>query len=182
MKEFSQQLKKIMKARGISQVELCERTGIPKSAMSQYISGTFKPKQERTYLLAKALDTTPEYLMGLTEDPQAPASSTANTIELKSPVTSEVAKITYSNSDELISMMKEIFKCVFHIPDSELQNLTIFNVMDVWNKFVQIPHDEVNEENLLKLFHSLNNIGKIEAFRQVEQLTRIKEYQQIASE
>lgn len=78
MKDFSQQLKKIMKTRGISQAELCERTGIPKSAMSQYISGSFKPKQERTYLLAKALNTTPEYLMGLTEDPQASASYPTN--------------------------------------------------------------------------------------------------------
>ena len=72
MKEFSQQLSKVMKSRGISQTELCERTGIPKSAMSQYLSGAFKPKQERTYLLAKALRTTPEYLMGLTDDEEPP--------------------------------------------------------------------------------------------------------------
>jgi repressor LexA len=72
MNEFSHQLKKVMEKRGISQTELCERTGIPKSAMSQYISGAFKPKQERVYLLAKALMTTPEYLMGLTDDEEPP--------------------------------------------------------------------------------------------------------------
>ncbi|MCR4645026.1 MAG: XRE family transcriptional regulator [Oscillospiraceae bacterium] len=72
MKDFSNQLKKVMKIRGISQTELCDRTGIPKSAMSQYISGAFKPKQERVYLLAKALRTTPEYLMGLTDDEEPP--------------------------------------------------------------------------------------------------------------
>ena len=70
MGEFSQQLKNIMQIRGISQSELCETTGISKSALSQYLSGAFKPKQERTYLLAKALRTTPEYLMGLTDDPE----------------------------------------------------------------------------------------------------------------
>lgn len=67
MKEFSQQLKKIMQIRGVGQSELCERTGIPKSAMSQYLSGAFKPKQQRTYLLAQALRTTPEFLMGTTD-------------------------------------------------------------------------------------------------------------------
>lgn len=74
MKDFAQQLLKVMKTRDISQTELCEKTGIPKSAMSQYISGAFKPKQERTYLLAKALMTTPEYLMGLTDDEEPPVA------------------------------------------------------------------------------------------------------------
>ena len=70
MKDFSQQLKEIMQLRGITQTELCERTGIPKSALSQYMSGAFKPKQERTYILAKALNTTPEFLMGLVDNPE----------------------------------------------------------------------------------------------------------------
>ena len=72
MKDFSQQLKEIMQVRGITQTELCERTGIPKSALSQYLSGAFKPKQERTYILAKALHTTPEYLMGLVDESDIP--------------------------------------------------------------------------------------------------------------
>ena len=55
MAEFYEQLKKAMQIRNISQGELCKRTGIPKSAMSQYMSGKFKPKQTRTYLIAEAL-------------------------------------------------------------------------------------------------------------------------------
>lgn len=46
--EFNMRLKKAMNIRAITQSELCEKTGIPKSAMSQYISGNFKPKQNRT--------------------------------------------------------------------------------------------------------------------------------------
>lgn len=67
MKEFRVQLKKAMDKRNITQSQLCEKTGIPKSAMSQYLSGAFRPKQERTYLIAQALQTTPEYLMGFTD-------------------------------------------------------------------------------------------------------------------
>ena len=74
MKEFSYQLRKIMQLRSMSQTDLCEKTGIPKSAISQYLSGAFKPKQERTYLLAQALETTPEYLMGLTDDTEPQVS------------------------------------------------------------------------------------------------------------
>lgn len=56
----------------MKQSELCEKTGIPKSAMSQYLSGAFRPKQERTYLIAQALQTTPEYLLGFTDSMEIP--------------------------------------------------------------------------------------------------------------
>ena len=62
--EFNMRLKKAMNIRAITQSELCEKTGIPKSAMSQYISGNFKPKQNRTHSLAKALDVNEAWLMG----------------------------------------------------------------------------------------------------------------------
>lgn len=67
MKEFHEQLKKAMEMRKVTQSELCEMTGIPKSAMSQYISGAFKPKQTRTYLIAKALRVNEAWLMGWDE-------------------------------------------------------------------------------------------------------------------
>lgn len=66
--EFNMRLKKAMNIRAITQSELCEKTGIPKSAMSQYISGNFKPKQNRTHSLAKALDVNEAWLMGY-DDP-----------------------------------------------------------------------------------------------------------------
>ena len=64
MAEFHKQLLKAMDLKGITQKELCKKTNIPKSAMSQYMSGKFKPKQKRTYLLAKALDVNEAWLMG----------------------------------------------------------------------------------------------------------------------
>lgn len=69
MKEFNQQLKKAMEIRNITQAELCKRTGIPKSAMSQYISGAFRPKQTRTYLIAEALHVNIAWLMGADDIP-----------------------------------------------------------------------------------------------------------------
>lgn len=46
------------------QSELCQLTKIPKSAMSQYVKGTFEPKQDRVELLAKALQVSEAWLMG----------------------------------------------------------------------------------------------------------------------
>ncbi len=68
MEEFHERLKKAMEEKNISQTELCLRTGIPKSAMCQYISGAFRPKQQRTHLIARALGVSEMWLSGLEEN------------------------------------------------------------------------------------------------------------------
>ena len=55
---------KALSIRGMRQADLCEKTKIPKSAISQYISGAFEPKQDRLYLIAQALNVDPVWLMG----------------------------------------------------------------------------------------------------------------------
>ena len=57
-------IKKALSIRGMRQYELCEKTKIPKSAISQYISGAFEPKQDRVFLIAQALNVDPVWLMG----------------------------------------------------------------------------------------------------------------------
>ena len=60
----SERLSQVLSIKNITQTELCKRTGIPKSAMSQYIKGNFEPKQDRIYLIAKALNISEAWLMG----------------------------------------------------------------------------------------------------------------------
>lgn len=64
MTECYKRLREAMQLRNKTQADLCEETGIPKSAMSQYVSGKFTPKQTRLYLLAKALNVNEAWLMG----------------------------------------------------------------------------------------------------------------------
>lgn len=58
-------IKEALNMNGLKQSDLCRLTGIPKSAISQYISGAFEPKQGRIYLLSKALNVSEAWLMGL---------------------------------------------------------------------------------------------------------------------
>ena len=58
-------IKEALNMKGLKQSDLCRLTGIPKSAISQYISGAFEPKQDRIYLLSKALNVSEAWLMGL---------------------------------------------------------------------------------------------------------------------
>ena len=57
-------IKKALSIRNMKQSELCEKTKIPKSALSEYISGAYEPKQDRVFVIAKALNVDPVWLMG----------------------------------------------------------------------------------------------------------------------
>jgi len=67
MSVFSERLRQIMEERNITQSKLCEMTGIPKSAISQYLADRFSPKRDRTYVICRALDADPAWLMGLSD-------------------------------------------------------------------------------------------------------------------
>lgn len=66
MKEdFSYRLKTAMDIRGIKASELSEKAYIPKSAISQYLSGLYEAKQKTIFKLATALNISEAWLMGL---------------------------------------------------------------------------------------------------------------------
>ena len=60
----SKRISKALSLRNMKQTDLCNITGIPKSAMSQYINGAFEPKQDRIFLIANALEVSEAWLMG----------------------------------------------------------------------------------------------------------------------
>ena len=62
--ELHIRLQEALSIRNLKQVDLCERTGISKSKISQYVRGDHAPKLETVYLLAKALEVEEAWLMG----------------------------------------------------------------------------------------------------------------------
>lgn len=63
--KFSYRLKKAMDIRNIKASELSEKAHIPKSAISQYLSGLYEAKQKTIFKLATALNISEAWLMGL---------------------------------------------------------------------------------------------------------------------
>lgn len=51
-------------AKDMTQADLCRLTGSPKSTMSQYCNGGLVPRQDRTFLIASALNVSEAWLMG----------------------------------------------------------------------------------------------------------------------
>lgn len=65
MSKTSDRLKEAMRIRDMKQVDLLARTGINKGAMSSYLSGRYEPKQKNLHALARALNVSEAWLMGL---------------------------------------------------------------------------------------------------------------------
>ena len=61
---FAERLAEAKNIRKIKQVELCNITGIGKSAMSQYFKGTIIPKTDKVSALATALNVSEAWLLG----------------------------------------------------------------------------------------------------------------------
>ena len=66
--EFKDRLKKAMNIRGMKAVDLCEKTKIPKGAISYYLAGKSSPKSDRLYLICKALDVSEAWMLGYDVD------------------------------------------------------------------------------------------------------------------
>lgn len=57
-------IKKALSIRNMSQSELCRKTKIATSAMSEYLKGLYEPKNDKIYTMASALNVDPVWLMG----------------------------------------------------------------------------------------------------------------------
>lgn len=62
--ELKDRLKQALTIRNIKPIELSEATKIPKSAISQYMSGYTKPKQDRIFSICKFLRINEAWLLG----------------------------------------------------------------------------------------------------------------------
>lgn len=63
-KDTSTRLQELMSIKNINQVDLCQRTGIPKSSMSMYLSGERSPRQNRLSQIAEKFNISEAWLMG----------------------------------------------------------------------------------------------------------------------
>ena len=63
-KDTSIRLQELMDIKNINQVDLCQRTGIPKSSMSMYLSGERSPRQNRLSQIAEKFNISEAWLMG----------------------------------------------------------------------------------------------------------------------
>ena len=71
--EFQYRLQKCIAEKGITASELSRLSGVGKSDISNYINGVYVAKQDKCFLLAKALGVDPGWLMTGDEPVSDPA-------------------------------------------------------------------------------------------------------------
>ena len=62
--EFKDRLQQALDRKGWKAVDLVEVTDVPKGAISYYLAGKSKPKADRLYLMAQALEVSEVWLLG----------------------------------------------------------------------------------------------------------------------
>lgn len=62
--ELKDRLKEALDKKQLRAVDLTEKAGVPKSAVSFYLAGKSKPKADRLYKIAQALDVSETWLLG----------------------------------------------------------------------------------------------------------------------
>lgn len=81
----SVRIKKALSIRNMTQTELCSKAKVSKSTLSEYLKGLYEPKQDKTFMLAQALNVDPVWLMGY----DVPMEKTAQPEVKKIPPTEE---------------------------------------------------------------------------------------------
>ena len=109
----------------MKQVELCEKTGIKKSSLNNWLSQRWQPKQEPIMKMAKALDVSEMWLAGYNVPMERPVAQKKN--------------------DELVQLINEIRK------SEELQHLfsSICNLTSDQRKTIETMVNELNKLNTL---------------------------------
>ena len=82
----STRIRKALSIRNMKQTELCERSKVSKSSLSEYLSGKHIPNQYKIFVLAKALDVDPVWLWGYDvpmEKKDPPAEQKSSPTELR---------------------------------------------------------------------------------------------------
>ena len=64
MTDFCKRLRQGLDIRGLKPVDLAERLGISRGAVSQYLSGKIAPRQDKLYQISQVLECSPAWLMG----------------------------------------------------------------------------------------------------------------------
>lgn len=109
--ELKDRLKQALVIRNIKPIELSEATKIPKSAISQYMSGYTKPKRDRIFSICKVLQINEAWLLGYDvpmEKNEMSTNSISSDIDLTI-IQRERSKMSDKEKTKLMNILKANF-------------------------------------------------------------------------
>lgn len=98
--DFPSRLKETRELRGLTQAELGKLAGLPSTTISHFESDSRKPSFDNLRRLTKALAVSTDYLMGITDTPDASAAAT------------RIARHLSNATEEELSMLEAVAKSI----------------------------------------------------------------------
>lgn len=114
MSIFSERISELMGRYKLSQKELAAKAGVTESAMSYYVKGERTPRSDVLTRMAKALNTTTDYLLGTSANP----SPGANQNELQY-LQRNLCKLDPQQLKKAENILKAAFEEIFDDEDEE---------------------------------------------------------------
>lgn len=177
MLEIGKRIKERREELGMTQDELAQKVGYKsRSSINKIENGGNDLPQGKIVAFAKALDTTPSYLMGWIDLGHVHLPASDDRRDLSEPIETEEFQIQLSNPEEFVSIIKKLFTDCFQIPESELESLTLQNMEETTLAIRKRTERALNEEIILSLYRSLNIGGKLEILKELEKLNSDEKY------
>lgn len=123
---FKERLIEAMEKNNMKAIDLSEKTGISKARISQYVNGVYIPKSRSTLAIAKALNVSETWLMGL-DVPMERIISNNNTDLL---LQGNYNPLEYRSSSDVVKYLRESknmtraeFASVLHCTEKTIKNI-----------------------------------------------------------
>lgn len=111
--DMKERLKLVLDFRGLTAYQLSIKTGISRSSLCLYLQGKRKPKTDQILKIAKALNVSPAYLMGITDDMfYEPALSKVIKNNTNVPLLNEIEKNLLALDEKTLRMVNEMIKAL----------------------------------------------------------------------
>lgn len=101
--ERKNRIKEALELQGLKQVDLCNRTGLNKSAVANWIKQRWQPKQTALHIMAKTLNVSEMWLAGYDTAMERPTS------QRQSDAISDIAQIL-KDSERHFNLINDILK------------------------------------------------------------------------
>ena len=172
--EFIKKLDSLLELNHMTYSDLAKEIGIRPSTISMWKNGSSSPRMDALNKIAELFDVSTGDLLKLTSD-DATKSLKAVICKAKD-IRESIA------NDDTITQNEKKFRLEFW--DEEIENMKYLldneareskNRLSVNLKKDAVSHS-MQEEKILSDFRELNNYGKMEAIKRVEELTEIKKY------
>lgn len=119
--EKKNRIREALQLRNMKQVELCEKTGIKKGALNNWLAQRWQPKQLSVMKMAKALDVSEMWLAGYDVPMERPAEQIKN---------DELTQLTFEIKED--ENLRHLFSSICNL--STDQRKTIESMVNELNK------------------------------------------------